>query len=145
MQVNRGESIGPARPRPSPAQPLIGKRILIVEDEALVALDLEMTLRAAGAETVGPCLRLARALAMAERETVDGVVLDIRLGREESYPIADLLHERGVAIVFHSGHADARHLHARYPGAGSCPKPCTPATLVRTLARTIGDEAEAGF
>ena len=121
-------------------QPLIGKRILIVEDEALVALDLEMTLKAAGAETVGPCLRLARALAMAERETVDGVVLDIRLGREESYPVADLLHAQGVAIVFHSGHTDTGHLHARYPGAGSCPKPCTPATLVRTLVRTIDDD-----
>ena len=139
MQVNRSENFAPPGPQATPAQPLAGARILIVEDEALVALDLEMTLRAAGAETIGPCLRLSRALATIEHEEIDAALLDIRLGRDESYPLADLLHERGVAIVFHSGHADVRHLRARYPGATACPKPCTPATLVRTLARAMAD------
>ncbi len=139
MQVNRSETVEAPSPRPTSMQPLAGRRILIVEDEALVALDLEMTLKGAGAETVGPCSRLVRALATAEREAVDGALLDIRLGREDSYPVADLLHAQGVAIVFHSSHADMRRLQARYPGAGTCPKPCTPATVVRTLVRAIRD------
>ena len=140
--MNRIEGVAPPRPRPTPAQPLAGRRILVVEDEALVALDLEMTLQAAGAEVVGPCLRLARALREVETPNIDAAILDIRLGAEESYPVADRLHARGVAIVFHSGHADIGDLRARYPGAGNCPKPCTPATIIRTLAQaTCGRSA----
>ena len=143
VQVDRIESFRRPHSPSSAAHPLAGRRILIVEDEALVALDLEMTLRAAGAATVGPCLRLPRALTAAETEEVDAVLLDIRLGRQESYPVADALHARGVAIVFHSGHADIGHLRARYPGAGTCPKPCTPATVVRTLAQAIADRSRS--
>ena len=119
------------------AAPLAGRRILIVEDEALVALDLEMTLRAEGAETVGPCLRLDHAMAMVEEKVLDASILDISMGRRTSFALANRLRELGVAIVFHSGHADTGALDRRYPGAGYCPKPCMPITIVRTLVRTI--------
>ena len=137
MQARHPEHATPQRARPTRTHPLLGRRVLLVEDEALVALDLEMTLQDAGAETVGPASRLSRALAIAERETVDAAVLDVMLGREESFPLADRLHARGVAVVFHSGHAEPGHLRERYPGAGHCPKPCTPATIVRALVEAI--------
>lgn len=117
--------------------PLVGLRILIVEDEALVALDLEMTLQAEGAETVGPCLRLDHARSIIEKETLDVAVLDISLGRETTYGLANRLCELLVPLVFHSGHGNSTALSQRYPRSGYCPKPCTPNTIVRTVVRAI--------
>ena len=120
------------------ACPLAGRRILVIEDEALVALDLEMTLQAAGATTIGPFLRLRDARPAVETTWADAAVLDVMLGRDESYALADRLRERGVAVVFYTGHANPERLRTRYPEAGHCHKPCTPATIVRTIVETIG-------
>lgn len=139
MQARRQDKeAAPLRASRSAAGPLAGRRVLVIEDEALVALDLEMTLQAAGAMTVGPFLRLREALAASASAAADAAVLDVRLGRDESYALADRLRERGVAVIFHTGHASTERLRARYPGAGVCPKPCTPATIVRTIVETIG-------
>lgn len=138
MQANRMEHVPDLRAQAGSALPLLGRRVFIVEDEAIVAIDLEMTLQAAGANTVGPCLRLRDAMAVSRREDIDAAVLDVRLGREESFVLADDLSARGVAIVFHSGHADTRRLRERYPAAGHCPKPCSPATIVRSLVEAMG-------
>lgn len=138
VQARRQEEAGPAGLQHTQAYPLAGRRILVIEDEALVALDLEMTLQAAGAVTLGPFLRLREALPAVVTLSADAAVLDVMLGRDESFALADRLRERGVAVVFHTGHSDPEWLRARYPGAGHCPKPCTPATIVRTIAETIG-------
>lgn len=122
---------------PTDAGPLAGRRVLVVEDEALLALDLEMTLSAAGAEVLGPFIRLSDALAAAGTMSVDVAVLDVMLGRQRSDALAELLLARGVAILFHSGHADGAALAARFPGAGHCPKPCTSATIVRRLVEVV--------
>ena len=119
------------------SRPLAGRRVLLVEDEALVAIDLEMTLKAAGAVVVGPFLRLAPALKAAAGESFDVAILDVVLGREKSYPLADLLAERGVPLVFHSGHLLVGGMAERYSGVLCCRKPCSPETLVRTVARAV--------
>ena len=115
------------------AAPLAGLRILIVEDEALVAMDLEMTLEAAGAEIVGPFATLAAGLAAAEAELIDGALLDVMLGREEVFPIAEALRGRGIGFVFHSGHGNRAELAAAYPNAAFCPKPSAPTSVVREV------------
>lgn len=124
---------------PTAALPLAGRRVFLVEDEALVAIDLEMTLEAAGAVVLGPFLNLRGAIAGLGGPAPDVAILDVVLGRDESYPLADVLSERGVPLVFHSGHARIEGATRRYPNIGWCPKPCSPATIVQTVARAIGD------
>jgi DNA-binding NtrC family response regulator len=126
----------PARPA---ATPLSGRRVLLVEDEALVAIDLEMTLQAEGALVIGPCLRLSQAMAAIERTTPDVAILDIVLGRDDCGPLAEVLARRGVPLVLHSGHVDVFRMAERHAGAHACPKPCSPATIVRAVARAIAD------
>ena len=84
MRVSSLESSFRPVATPRSARPLAGRRILVVEDEALVAMDLEMILSDAGAEVVGPCLRLARALQFARGSGLDGALLDVRLGAQQS-------------------------------------------------------------
>jgi CheY-like chemotaxis protein len=123
-----------ARPaRADDAEPLLGKRVLIVEDEALVALELEMAFADAGAEVIGPALSLAQALALAGAEDIDYAVLDVDLAGEAVYPVAELLQRRGVRFLFHTGHASPRQHLALFAGAVTCIKPTPPAVLIGKL------------
>ncbi|WP_029936383.1 response regulator [Sphingomonas sp. UNC305MFCol5.2] len=79
-------------------------RVLVVEDEPVVAMCLEDILAGLGCETVGPVGRLADGLALAESETLGAAILDINLGGERSTPIAEALRLRGVPFVFASGY-----------------------------------------
>lgn len=83
-----------------------GKRVLIVEDESLVAFLIEEYLADAGCDTVGPFGSVAKALEAVRSETFDLAVLDVNLNGERSYPIADALEERGIPFLFLSGYGD---------------------------------------
>lgn len=87
----------------------IGKRlrVLIIEDEPVVAMCLEDMLDALGCETAGTAGRLAEGLALAQSLALDAAILDINLGGERSTPIAQVLHGRGVPFVFASGYGAA--------------------------------------
>jgi CheY-like chemotaxis protein len=83
---------------------LEGKRILVVEDEAMVAMLIEDMLAGLGCEVVGPAMRLDHALRLAETGAIDAAVLDINLGGERSDPVADILERRRVPILFVTGY-----------------------------------------
>jgi CheY-like chemotaxis protein len=86
-------------------RPLAGRRILIVEDEVMVAWMLEDMLANLGCHIVGPAARINQALAMLDTEAaIDAAVLDVNLGGQKSYPIADALAARGVPFVFSTGY-----------------------------------------
>ena len=108
--------------------------ILIVEDELLIALDLQVTLEDEGAQTV-VAGTVAEALDQIGDDggAFDAAVLDVRLGREEVFPVADVLAKLGVPIVFHSGHARASDLAETYPRASVLSKPAPPERLVAAL------------
>lgn len=80
-----------------------GKRVLVVEDEMLVALVYEDMLLDAGAEMVGPAGTLEAGLRLAREEGLDAAILDVNLGQAESFPIADELGHRGVPYLFATG------------------------------------------
>ena len=80
------------------------KRVLLVEDEPVVAMDLEMILRGAGYVVVGPATRLAETMRMAEQEILDGGVLDINLDGERVFGVAEVLARRNVPFVFVTGY-----------------------------------------
>ena len=81
-----------------------GKRVLVVEDEPVVAMCLEDILDGLGCVTIGPASRLAEGLALAEDQMIDAAILDINLGGEWSTSIAEALMDRGVPFAFASGY-----------------------------------------
>jgi len=83
---------------------LEGLRVLVVEDEPVVAMYLEDLLEALGCETIGPASRLADGLVLAGGNGFDVAILDINLGGERSTPIAEALRARGLPFAFASGY-----------------------------------------
>jgi DNA-binding response OmpR family regulator len=109
--------------------------VMIVEDEALIALDLTMTLEEEGAGVVGPCGTVATA--MAQVAGADIAILDVDLRGESVYPVADRLKEGGKPFIFHTGRRDLDILRARYGDVPILSKPSSPESLVDSLARLM--------
>ena len=82
------------------------KRVLIVEDDVMLAIDLAEQLTAFGYEVVGPCMTAAQALQIFEKEGCDVAVLDISLGGETSEPVARRLGVAEVPFVVASGYSN---------------------------------------
>jgi CheY-like chemotaxis protein len=80
-------------------------RIMVVEDEALIAMVLVAHLQEIGLSAVGPFSRVADALKVDEE--LDAAILDVNLGGESVYPVADMLHARGIPFVFMTGYGSA--------------------------------------
>ena len=126
----------PAQRFAGEGQRLIRKRVLIVEDEALLAMDLQFAFEDEGAEIIGPALSLEQAIrAAASGDRIDGAVLDVDLGGHDVFPVAHMLQERGVPFVFHTGHGSRASLSETFPGSATCIKPTLPETLIETLLR----------
>jgi DNA-binding response OmpR family regulator len=115
------------------AEPLAGRRVLLVEDEALVAMLIEDALDSAGAVMLGPYAAVAPALAAIPDALPELAVLDLNLAGESSLPIADELAGRGVPLVFASGYGQAG-LPPRFRGRPMLAKPFDPAELIAVLA-----------
>jgi CheY-like chemotaxis protein len=112
--------------------PISAKRVLVVEDEYLVAMDVSAWLEAAGAQVVGPASNVNAALEVLERTELDCAILDVNLRGEMAYPIADALAARGIPFVFTTGYG-ARTMPARFAGVKRCEKPTTPEAISRAL------------
>ncbi|NBB71770.1 MAG: response regulator [Alphaproteobacteria bacterium] len=83
---------------------LADKRILLAEDEFLIALTAEDALVALGAVVIGPAYSLATGLTLAAAAALDGAVLDVNLNGEDSRPVAELLARRCVPFVLATGY-----------------------------------------
>ena len=97
-------------------------RILVVEDEMLVAMNIEDMLLSLGHEIAGIAGRLAPALALAREGEFDVAMLDVNLAGEPSFPVADALRERGIPFVFATGYG-REGLRDDYRGAPVLQKP----------------------
>lgn len=98
-------------------------RVLVVEDEYLLADELQRELKRAGAVVLGPVPSVDLALNLLAREAVvDGAVLDVNLGGEHVYPVADALTDRAIPFVFVTGY-DAQALPPRFAQSPRCEKP----------------------
>jgi two-component SAPR family response regulator len=82
-------------------------QILVVEDEFLVALEVEEALEHMGCKIVGPFAKLNKAVEAAQRSPLDGAVLDINLNGEMVYPLAELLENLSIPFVFITGYTAA--------------------------------------
>lgn len=115
---------------------LEGKRILIVEDEPLIALDLEAAVIDCRGTVVGPARTIAEANRIAELETLDGAILDLRLEGGVAISVAERLRARGIAFVVHSGQADATAARA-WPDVPFIDKPALPEKVISVLASVM--------
>jgi CheY-like chemotaxis protein len=108
-------------------------RVLLVEDEAIIAIMLEDMLAELGCEVIGPAASIAEAIQLAGAESLGGAFLDVNLGGESVYPVADLLAARGIPFVFVSGYGPTG-IAARYSGAIVLSKPILDADIERAVA-----------
>lgn len=112
-------------------------RILVVEDEFLVAIALEEDLRAAGATVVGPYANLPAALDGAQSQPFDLAVLDVNLNGTMVYPLADNLIARGIPFLFLSGYV-AENMPQRFATLHRLAKPTDPHRLTTAILKLLG-------
>ncbi len=118
---------------------LPGCRVLLVEDESLVAMLAEDMLLDLGCEVV-VAMRLDQALAQARTQPFDLAVLDVNLGDARSYPVADLLRETGVPFLFATGYG-RQGVDPAYQAAPVMQKPYRVAELAALLAGLLAGGA----
>jgi DNA-binding response OmpR family regulator len=115
---------------------LNSQTILVVEDEALIAMDIQYLLEEAGYHVLGPASTIGKAVALLETGVPDLALLDVNLGGTDVFPLADELASRDVKFIFLSGHS-ARRLpepHLRRPLVS---KPFLPATVLEAIRKEI--------
>lgn len=120
---------------------LDGLRILVLEDEFLIAMDVEQLCRDNGAAEVA----IARDLTEIDDQEIaalyDAAIVDLMLGGTSTLEFASDLREAGVPFVFASGYTDASEIKASFPGVKLIGKPYSGEDLVRALAEACGRTA----
>lgn len=108
--------------------------VLVVEDNRLIAADLAMAVEACGCAVVGPMTAVAEGLALLERQRPDGALLDVALGAEWVWPLADRLAACGIPFVFVSAYGVAE-FPPRFRQHPRLMKPATLDALADALRR----------
>ena len=129
----------PNASRPGAPEQLSGRRVLVVEDEALVGMMIEDMLADLGCVVVDVASSLAQALAVAEDPALalDGALLDLNLAGEKVYPVAERLAARGVPFIFSTGYAMAGIVDG-YSHVPLLTKPFKPRALEEALLSLFG-------
>jgi CheY-like chemotaxis protein len=122
------------------AASLAGRRILVIEDEALIAGQIQSLLVGQGCLVAGPVRGLDNALALARSEPLDAAVLDVNLSGSQSEAVADALRQRAIPFVVLTGYADSG-LSAAFYGAPVVAKPFDEEELLNILAHEISDRS----
>jgi CheY-like chemotaxis protein len=119
------------------AATLRGRGVLVVEDEALVAMEFTSVLRQQGCSVIGPARNVARALALLAEQRPDAALLDLNLNGEPALPVAAALNDRGVPFVVVSGYGEAQSNGPELRHALRLMKPVLHRELVRALTRVL--------
>ncbi|MCZ0960227.1 HWE histidine kinase domain-containing protein [Paracoccus benzoatiresistens] len=139
------ETAGP-RPRSAvaegtaPAARLAGRRVLLVEDQTLIAMSLEAELQDHGLQVTGRAATVEAALAMIDQDPPDLAVLDVNLAQEDSLPVAECLQGRRIPFVFATGYGADFGAPAQFSRVPVVTKPYQLREILQKLA-----EAEAGL
>jgi CheY-like chemotaxis protein len=114
---------------------LAGKRILVVEDEMLIAALLEDMLLELGATVLGPAASVAEGVRLAEAGTFDAAVLDVNVRGDRIDPVSAVLRQRRIPMVFATGYGEDAMAHG--PSDPVLDKPYTRERLARALLRCL--------
>jgi CheY-like chemotaxis protein len=117
-------------------RPFSNRRVLLVEDEMLVAWLIEDMLADLGCAVIGPASSVNQALAMIDAEAIDAAVLDLNLNGQMGYPVADALAAHGVPFVISTGY-DKDTLPDDYRACPVLQKPIHRSELSDTLAKLL--------
>jgi CheY-like chemotaxis protein len=123
-------------PMTAAAHDLAGRRVLVIEDESMVMMLLQDMLEDIGCVVVGSASRLPEAIEKARSLTFDVAILDINLNGERTFPIAELLAERGLRFVFATGYGVA-NLPPGFDGRPVLQKPFQQSELERVLRAAL--------
>jgi DNA-binding NtrC family response regulator len=122
---------------------LDGARLLVVEDEFIILLELEAVLLDAGAAAVRLCGTVDQALKLAEsaEEPFGAAILDVRVGRADIAPVARALNRRGIPFVFYTGQTENDPVRSEWPDCLIIPKPAAAWAITNAVARLVRSEA----
>lgn len=121
--------------------PIEKPAILILEDDLLLAMDMEDHLHESGCEVVGPFGRLSEALDAIADSILAGAVVDLNLGGELSLPVIEALQAKSVPVIVCTGYAELPEIKARLDGLPLLPKPWNSQSLARLIRDVFGIEA----
>ena len=119
------------------APALHGARVLLVEDDILLLMELGAILREAGAEIAGSCRTVREALAATDRDGVAAAILDVRVGRETIAPVARQLASRGTPFIFYTGQVESDPDLAEWTGHRVLSKPARASAIVAAVAEAL--------
>jgi DNA-binding response OmpR family regulator len=119
--------------------------VLVVEDDPFIALDLAEAIEQAGGSVIGPSASVREALLLIELHLVRAAIVDVNLSDRDITPVAELLAEGGVPLIFYSGLALPASLRERYPFASFYKKPTPPVRLVSELVALIRKNGAASL
>lgn len=120
------------------SHPLSGRRVLLVEDEALVAMLLETILEEMGCVVVGPAATVVDGLAMAaDPAPLDAALLDVNVAGQLVFPVAEALKARGVPFVFSTGYGEGG-MPEEWRGQATIHKPFTEDAIREALMKAMG-------
>ncbi len=125
-----------------PEDVLSGRKVLVVEDDALLAMELAEELEAIGAVPIGPAMTVVSALNIVHNEKrIDAALMNVNLRGEVSFPVADALAKRGVPFLFVTG--NDQFVSERFPGIPRHPKPAQMPMLIKALSDLIATACQA--
>jgi DNA-binding NtrC family response regulator len=116
---------------------LNGRRVLVVEDEFLLAMELEGLLSRRGCEVLGPAATVRQALAVVQAQEPEVAVLDVNLKGERVTPVAAALQDRGVPYVVITGYSGAQLSEPELRQAPRLDKPVSCRELCRAVTRAL--------
>ena len=117
---------------------LANRRILLAEDEGLIALDVEAMLQGFGCEVVGPLSELEDILLAIQAQPLDGALLDVNLRGRQVFDILPEFISRNIPVVLTSGYDDASLFPVAFRELPRISKPFDQSTLRSVCATTIG-------
>jgi DNA-binding NtrC family response regulator len=120
---------------------LAGQRILLAEDEGLIALELERILENFGCNVVGPLASVHAVLERAQRGGLDGAVLDVNLRGQRIFEVLQELQELGLRFIITSGYADETLFPARFRAMPRIAKPFDERELRRICEKVFANPA----
>jgi DNA-binding response OmpR family regulator len=123
--------------KPGDDSTLRGRRVLLVEDEVLVAMELESVLGEQGCVVVGPAPTVARAIALIGQGGPEAALLDLNLGGQSTLPVAAALNAHGVPFLIVSGYSETQMQAPELSRAPRLAKPVDHQKLLSQLTRLL--------
>jgi CheY-like chemotaxis protein len=114
-------------------------RVLVVEDEAMIAMLVEDMVLDFGSEVVGPVATMDDAINLARSAELDAAILDINVGGSVIFPVADILSERGIPLIFATGYG-SKGLPPRFQDSPTLPKPFSYQSLEEALRSALAGQ-----